>query len=88
MRERMFRLTLAVGLFLAVGGLFAAAPRYFLGGLPTPISTTIMLGGDTGLAPVSSSGIPFAAVIFILGVMLLFLSAVVYELLPDKHPQG
>lgn len=88
MRERMFRLTLAVGLFLAVGGVFAAAPRYFLGRLPAPISTTVMLSSDPGLATVSSNGIPFAAVVFILGVMLLFLSAVVYELLPDKRLQA
>jgi len=33
----------------------------------------------------SSPKMPFASLVFILGVMLVFLSAVVYELMPDKE---
>ncbi len=32
----------------------------------------------------SNPRLPFAPLLFVIGVMLVFLSAVVYELLPDK----
>ena len=35
----------------------------------------------------SDPRLPFAPLIFIIGVMLVFLAAVVYELLPDKQVQ-
>lgn len=36
----------------------------------------------------SNPRLPFAPLLFILGVMLIFLSAVVYELLPDRGGEG
>ena len=35
----------------------------------------------------SDPRVPFAPLIFIIGVMLVFLAAVVYELIPDKQAQ-
>jgi steroid 5-alpha reductase family enzyme len=35
----------------------------------------------------SEPRLPFAPLIFIVGVMLVFLAAVVYELIPDKQAQ-
>ena len=35
----------------------------------------------------SDPRLPFAPLIFIIGVMLVFLAAVVYELMPDKQAQ-
>uniref|UniRef100_A0A7C5RSB1 Tripartite tricarboxylate transporter TctB family protein n=1 Tax=Thermomicrobium roseum TaxID=500 RepID=A0A7C5RSB1_THERO len=35
----------------------------------------------------SNPRVPFAPALFILGVMLVFLAAVVYELLPEKQVQ-
>jgi hypothetical protein len=35
----------------------------------------------------SNPRVPFAPALFILGVMLVFLAAVVYELLPDRQAQ-
>ena len=35
----------------------------------------------------SEPRVPFAPLIFIVGVMLVFLAAVVYELIPDKRAQ-
>ena len=35
----------------------------------------------------SDPRLPFAPLIFIIGVMLVFLAAVVYELIPDKQAQ-
>lgn len=35
----------------------------------------------------SDPRMPFAPLLFIIGVMLVFLAAVVYELLPDKQAQ-
>ncbi len=35
----------------------------------------------------SNPRLPFAPALFILGVMLVFLAAVVYELLPDRQVQ-
>jgi uncharacterized membrane protein len=44
------------------------------------------LGIPTGPA-FSEPRVPFAPLIFIVGVMLVFLAAVVYELIPDKRAQ-
>lgn len=61
-------------LTLAVG--FVMTVAGFL--LAAPIGPT--------LSPViSNPRLPFAPVIFILGVMVMFLSAVVYELIPSKR---
>lgn len=35
----------------------------------------------------SDPRVPFAPLIFIIGIMLVFLAAVVYELMPDKQAQ-
>ncbi len=60
--------------------------------------TLLCLAAGIGLASVSffmaippeplasSPKVPFASVFFIAGVCLAFLSAVVYELTPDKRP--
>jgi len=36
----------------------------------------------------SEPRLPYAPLIFVLGVMLVFLAAVVYELLPDRNVQN
>lgn len=64
-------------LMIILGFAFQAASYYFLAaplGLPT--------------SPVfSNPRVPFAPGLFILGVMMVFLAAVVYELIPDEQTQ-
>ena len=68
MRARLSLVTLALGIALAALSYFALAAPI---GPPT--------------SPVySSPRLPGAPTLFIAGVMLAFLSAVVYELLPDE----
>ena len=70
MRAALSLLIAAVGLALmVVSYLFLAAP------IGAPIDSPIF----------SNPRVPFSPLLFILGVMLVFLSAVVYELLPEKR---
>ncbi len=70
------RATLAI-LMVIVGFALQAVSYFFLAapwGIPS--------------SPVySNPRVPFAPTLFILGVMLVFLAAVVYELLPDRQAQ-
>jgi hypothetical protein len=60
---------------MVIGGFAFQAVSYFL--LAAPLGTPT--------SPVfSNPRLPFAPGLFILGVMLVLLAAVVYELLPDK----
>ncbi|MDR5710231.1 MAG: hypothetical protein QN172_07050 [Armatimonadota bacterium] len=64
----------AWAVLLVVAGFALQAVSYFFLAAP--------LGVPTG--PVySNPRVPFAPAVFILGVMLVFLAAVVYELLPE-----
>ncbi len=60
---------------MVVGGFALQAVSYFLLAAP--------LGIPTGVS-FSNPRLPFAPTLFIVGVMVVFLAAVVYELLPDK----
>jgi hypothetical protein len=65
----------AIAILMVIGGFALQAISYF--GLTAP------LGIPT--SPVfSNPRVPFAPTLFIVGVMLVFLAAVVYELLPEK----
>ncbi|MFQ5933718.1 MAG: hypothetical protein ACE5KI_03650 [Dehalococcoidia bacterium] len=61
---------------LVVGGFALQAVSYFFLAAPLgiPVNETF-----------SNPRVPFAAGIFVLGVMLVFIAAVVYELLPDRR---
>jgi hypothetical protein len=62
-----------------VAGFFLQAAAYF------------GLAARTGIpqSPAfSNPRVPFAALVFIGGVMMVFLSAVIYELLPDRKSDG
>lgn len=63
-------------LLLVVGGFALQAVSYFFLAAP--------LGTPTNEA-FSNPRVPFAAGLFVLGVMLVFLAAVVYELLPERR---
>ena len=41
--------------------------------------------GPTSSPVISNPRLPFAPGIFVLGVMLIFISAVVYELIPNRY---
>ncbi|MBI2568644.1 MAG: hypothetical protein HYV63_16605 [Candidatus Schekmanbacteria bacterium] len=69
----MTRGKLAVSMVL--GGFFLQALSYFFLAAP--------LGIPTGVE-YSNPRLPFAPAIFIAGVMLVFIAAIVYELLPDR----
>lgn len=60
---------------MIVGGLVLMAVSYFVLAAPW--------GADS--VDNSNPRVPFAAFLFVIGVMSVFLSAVVYELLPDRH---
>lgn len=68
-RTLLFLLTLVLGLGLAV-------VSYFFLAAPLGVSA------DESF---SNPRLPFAASLFILGVVITFLSAVVYELIPDRR---
>lgn len=71
MRTRLVLLMVAVGFALQILSYFFLAAPL---GVPHDPSF-------------SNPRLPFAPVLFILGVMLVFLAAVVYELLPERgHP--
>jgi len=69
MRLAISLMTLAVGVVLAV-------VSYFL--LAAPLGQPV----DESF---SNPRVPFAPTLFIIGVMLVFLSAVVYELFPERR---
>lgn len=61
---------------MVLGGFALQASAYFFWAAP--------LGRATSEA-FSNPRLPYAPLIFILGVMIVFLAAVVYELLPDRE---
>jgi hypothetical protein len=67
------RATIAV--LMVIGGFALQAVSYFL--LAAPL-------GDPTDVKFSDPRVPFAPLLFILGVITVFLAAVVYELLPDR----
>ncbi|MFQ5879861.1 MAG: hypothetical protein ACE5IZ_06805 [Dehalococcoidia bacterium] len=69
----MMRLFLTV--LTLVAGVALAVVSYFF--LAAPL-------GHPSNEGFSNPRVPFAALLFVLGVMLMFISAVVYELLPDR----
>ncbi len=65
-------------LLIVVGFLLQIVSYFFL---------AAPLGTPTSPAH-SEPRLPFAPTLFILGVVLVFLAAVVYELLPERVPEG
>lgn len=61
---------------LVVGGFLLQGVSYFVLAAPLGIPTSEAF---------SNPRVPFAAALFVLGVMLVFLAAVVYELLPERR---
>jgi hypothetical protein len=70
----MNRRTLAV--LIVISGFALQAVSYLFLAAPLGISTSPVY---------SNPRLPFAPVLFIFGVMLVFLAAVVYELLPERE---
>jgi hypothetical protein len=68
----------AVALLVAVSGVALAVVSYFL--LAAPLGSPVSVR-------FSNPRLQFAPSLFIAGVMLVFVSAVVYELLPDRRKQ-
>lgn len=64
-----------IAILMVVGGLALMAISYLF--LAAPLGTP----SDPGF---SNPRVPFAPSFFILGVMLLFLAAVAYELIPER----
>ena len=64
-----------VAVIMVVGGIGLMALSYF--GLAAPWGTDSAENSDPRVA--------FAPLVFVLGVMSVFVSAVVYELLPDRR---
>ncbi len=65
-------------LAMVIGGFALQAVSYFL--LAAPLGVPVS-------PAYSEPRLPFAPALFILGVMIVFLAAVVYELLPEKDAQ-
>lgn len=63
-------------LLFVIGGFALQAVSYFFLAAPLGVATNEAF---------SNPRVPFAAGLFILGVMLVFLGAVVYELVPGKR---
>jgi hypothetical protein len=72
MRTRIVFTWLVAGFFLQAGAYFGLAARI---GIPQSPAF-------------SSPRVPFAGLVFIVGVMMVFLAAVIYELLPDRESDG
>ncbi len=70
----MNRRTLAI--LMVMGGFALQAVSYLFLGAPLGIPTSPVF---------SNPRLPFTPLLFILGVMLVFLAAVVYELLPERE---
>jgi hypothetical protein len=64
-----------ISLLVLLGGIALAVVSYFF--LAAPL-------GQSTNPEFSNPRLPFAPALFILGVILVFLSAVTYELLPEK----
>ncbi|MFQ5803691.1 MAG: hypothetical protein ACE5JQ_12410 [Candidatus Methylomirabilales bacterium] len=66
----------AITLLMIGGGFALQAVSYFFLAAPLgiPVNETF-----------SNPRVPFAAGLFVLGVMLVFVAAVVYELLPERY---
>jgi hypothetical protein len=73
MRIVLTRLTALAGVMLAVTSFALALP------VRLPGAATAFGGW-----PMVTRPIPYLPAVFILGIMLIFLAAVVYELLPDR----
>jgi prepilin signal peptidase PulO-like enzyme (type II secretory pathway) len=58
-----------------------------LGGIAAMVVSYFVLSAPWGASDVTHSNprVPFAPVLFLAGIMSVFLSAVVYELLPDRR---
>ncbi len=67
-----------IALLMVVGGFALQAITYFF--LAAPVGTPVN-------EAFSNPRVPFAAGLFVLGVMFVFLAAVVYELLPERWGQ-
>lgn len=66
----------SLAILMVIGGFGLQAVSYFL--LAAPLGTPT--------SPYySDPRVPFAPTLFILGVMMVFLAAVVYELLPERE---
>ncbi len=65
-----------VTLLMVLGGFALQAISYFF--LTAPLGIPVN-------ESFSNPRVPFAALIFVLGVMAVFLAAVVYELLPESY---
>jgi hypothetical protein len=63
-------------LVFVIGGFALQAISYFF--LAAPLGTPVN-------EAFSNPRVPFAALLFVLGVMAVFLAAVVYELLPERY---
>lgn len=61
-----------------------------VGGLALMVVSYFALAAPWGAESVANSNprLPFAPLVFVGGIMLVFGSAVVYELLPDRPPRG
>jgi hypothetical protein len=69
----------AITLLMVIGGFVLQAVSYFWLTAPIGIPTSPVF---------SNPRLPFAPLLFILGVILVFLAAVVYELLPGREHRG
>lgn len=69
------RMRTVLTILMIIGGFALQAVSYFLLAAPLGIPTSPAF---------SNPRLPFAPTLFILGVMLVFLAAVVYELLPES----
>jgi uncharacterized membrane protein YidH (DUF202 family) len=70
------RTTIAIALVVAGFALQAVSHLFLAAPIGTPTSVRF-----------SDPRLPFAPALFILGVILVFVAAVVYELLPDREPR-
>ncbi len=68
-----------IAVAMAVAGFALQAVTYLF--LATPI-------GKPSSVRFSNPRVPFAPALFILGVMLVFIAAIVYELLPERGDRG
>ncbi len=68
----------------------ALAYLMIVAGLALMVVSYIYLAAPWGFPPseerFSNPAVPFAPGIFVLGFLVVFLAAVVYELLPDRRP--
>ncbi|HXF82906.1 MAG TPA: hypothetical protein VNN19_09170 [bacterium] len=75
MRATLTRVIVLAGLILAAMSFALALPLRIPG-------VTVFATAPAG----SDGAVPYLPALFILGIMLVFLAAVVYELLPDRSP--